>query len=289
MRLSVCTITAREQPRYEWLIRDLAAQMDDGDEIEVLIIDALTLARDLDLGRVPPGIEVRICAPKPTPYQGPHRVTSRDLHAIANARNTALCLASFDYVAFVDDRVRLGVHWLHEVRKAQERRASAVCGPCHKDMLGVGRVTDDRADRAPLGRVNCGGDWFYGGNFALPLDWALEINGCEEGTDPVGRQDRVMGHMLHNRGRRIDYLEGMSVLLDRKLAKPHPFPRIGKGVPPGDKGRAIMARFAKRDRTELTPDLGAMRSALLAGDWFPPHGATAQDPDWFDGRPIGEM
>ena len=292
MHLSICTITARAMPRYDWLIDGLAAQAQPDDDIELVIIDFHDRG-DAELvpnrSSAPALRRVKICPPKPNPWQGTYRVTRRDLHAIAHARNTALCLASHDFVAFVDDRIRLGPAWLDTVRAAEAVRTRAICGPYDRDQLGTGRLFDDRISRAPGGRTRCSGDWFYGGNFALPLAWALEINGCEEGTDPVGRQDRIMGHMLVNSGYRIDFVVGMSALVDRRLTTAHPFPRVGKGVPPADKGRAIMRRFASRRRTEMTPDLTAIRAAVQRGAPFPMHDAAATDLDWFDDQPIGDM
>ncbi len=300
MQLTVAIITARAEPRLDWLVRDLEDQARPVDAIELVIIDSMDRSADVlvpGLARRASAIrDVAISPPKPNPWQGAHRVTSRDLHGIANARNTALCLASHDYIAFLDDRVRLGRRWLDVVREGERTRFAAICGPCDRDELGTGRAFDDRRDRAVRMRTHCSGDWFYGGNFALPLEWALEINGCEEGTDPVGRQDRVMGCMLVNRGRRIDYIPAMSVLLDRKLKRQgdaggtyHPFTRANRGgPPPGDKRSAIMRRFARLDRTELTPDLRELRAAIARGEAFPPHGFTTQSPDWYDARPIGE-
>jgi hypothetical protein len=311
MKLSICTITARAEPHYEWLIEDLACQAQAGDDLEIIAIDLYDRSRHILLPNATRieenGATLRrvvVTLPKPTPYQGPHRVTSRDLHAIANARNTALCFVTSPYVAFLDDRVRLGKTWLATIRRAanewmsyasaSDRRPqpAAICGPCDRDVLGVGRLFDDRKDRTPMGRPDCGGTWFYGGNFALPMAWALEVNGCEEATDPVGRQDRVMGMMLANCGHRIDFLIEMGVVLDRKLhGAPHPVPRVRKGVPPADKSRAIIERFGtlKRTSVEYTPNLLELRGRVAGGLGFPMHGVTADDLDWFDARPIGKM
>lgn len=294
MKLSVCTITARDQPRYEWLFDALAMQARPDDEIEIVIVDLFDRSIDtlvpIDRRSTPSAIRrIQVSPPKPNPWQGEFRVTRRDLHGIANARNTALCLATHDYVAFVDDRVRLGHRWLETVRHHEATRTSAICGPCDRDVLGTGRQLDDRKERAPKGHSGCSGDWFYGGNFALPLEWALEINGCEEATDPVGRQDRVMGWMLENRGRRIDYLPHMAVWLDRKLRSEHPVPRVNIGRAPADKRTAICRRFGKHNRTLFTPDLKKLRAEIQRGEPFPVHSLTAETPDWYSGKRIGDM
>lgn len=291
MHLSICTITARAEPHYEWLLEALARQARHGDVIEIVVIDF----HDRDARQLLPNPErvqglhqIQVSPPKPNPWQGPYRVTSRDLHAIANARNTAFCLATHPYVAFLDDRVRPGPCWLATIRDAAERDI-AICGPYDRDELRIRRVRDGRSILNGYVRQGCPGIWFYGGNFALPLAWALAINGCEEGSDPVGRQDRVMGSMLVNAGKRITFHPGLSVLMDRKLRQEHPFPRINKGAGPGDKASELMRRFCSRTRTEFTPDLALIRAAVQRGEPFPLHTAKPTDLDWYDSQPIGEM
>lgn len=300
MYLSICVITARAEPKLEWLLDALSAQARQGDRIELVVVDFFDRNENAllpDLSRVPGLRRVTISPPKPNPWQGRHRVTQRDLHAIANARNTAICLATYGYLAFLDDRVKLGPRWLEVVRRGYETQTEALCGPCDRDELGVGRIIDDRS-RPGMDRRNAPPGWFYGGNFALPLSWLLEVNGCEEGTDPVGRQDRVLGHMLANQGRSIVFVPEMSVMLDRKVVshdsasalgvRTRPFPRVNKGVPPSDKATALMRRFCERTRTEFTPHLRELRNTIAQGLPFPMHRWTADDLDWFDQQPIGK-
>lgn len=288
MQLTIATITARDEPHYEWLIDELAAQAESDDEIEVVVIDfhAREPSELMPGAACVPSIRrVMVHPPKPTPWQGAHRVTSRDLHAIANARNTALCLATFGYIAFLDDRVHIGKKWLDTVRRAEHERASAICGPCDR-MVGMDIEIDSRSAISPRGEVGCDGAWLYGGNFALPLAWALEVNGCEEGTDPTGGQDCVMGLMLANHGHRIDFDMAMGVVIDRRLETKHPFQRIDED---GPRGRTIVERFAGLLRTEMTPNLDELRTRIMLGERFPPHDRLATDLDWFSGEPIGKM
>jgi len=303
MLLSVIVITARAQPQIETLMRAIDAQAVSGDVIELVLVDFLGRSfTDLDLDNTwlaqrtarPAHIgSVKLCKPKPTPYQGEHRVTSRDLHAIANARNTGFIVSSMPYLAFLDDRVTLGARWLETIREYAKRGDDdrAIAGPCDRHEFGA-RVRDDRRLRSPNGRGDCPGDWLYGGNFALPRALYELVNGCEEGTDPCGRQDRVLGMMLRNNGVRIDFLTSMGVVFDRDTAnKPHPFPRLRPGVPPADKARAILKRYGGRMRTDpaTTPDLKAMRRIILAGGKFPSHAFTADSRDWFDNTRFGDL
>lgn len=302
MKLSIATCTARREPNYSWLLDGLAAQAEVGDELELVIIDLLERSPDdlvPNFGRVDAIAQVVIAPPKPNPWQGRYRVTKRDVAAVANARNTALCLVTHDYVAFVDDSTRLGDGWLAAVRRAAARPdAGAVVqvGPIERGKPGdARRETDDRWRLYPRGKRGCPAYFLYGGNACMPLSLALEVGGFEEATDPVGRQDLVMGHMLAHAGRRIDFDPSMRVVQDRRLyAKPtdddmHPLPRVNRGNPPRDKATVIEQRYGALVKTsDLTPDIAQLRAAIQRGEPFPIHTVGAEDPDWFDCSPIGD-
>lgn len=292
---SLCSITARAEPHYDWLLRDLAGQALDGDHVELIIVDFF--ARDAAALGIDNGMleraHVRRCLvvpPKPNIWQGPHRIASRDLHAIANARNTAIVMAECDYLVFLDDRVNLGPRWLAAVRAGERARDAAIAGPYDKRVKVGDEIhlsIDHRRERKPDGMINCGGGWLYGGNFALPLSWILDVNGCEEMCDPVGCEDYIMGQMVENRGHRIDFIASMAVEQDR-TGDAHPFPRIDKGISPNDKSHAIN-KFGRRERAYGTPDLAALREHIRAGGSFPIPDPNAEHRDWYDGQLVREM
>ena len=214
---------------------------------------------------------MRYVRPKPNMWQGPHRLTSVDWWATANARNTAIVLAKHDYIVFLDDRSRLGPKWLETVRVAERERASVVCGSYVKhendpaNISKMKRTVDHRYGLNPDGKLNCGGGWLYGCTFGLPLAWALEVNGLEEGCDGLTGEDYIFGLMLGNAGRRIDFVPSLFVEQDRTMGTEHGFAMRDKGVAPNDKSHAALARFGKARRTEHTPDLG--EAALAARVW----------------------
>ena len=55
----------------------------------------------------------------------------------------------------------------------------------------------------------------FGCTFALPLEWALQMNGFEEGCDGLSMEDVIFGLMLKNNGFRIDYDPQMRMIEDR--------------------------------------------------------------------------
>ncbi len=322
MKLTIAFITARAEPMLGLLTDGLATQMIDGDDITVLVIDAL--ARD-EFGRSADdpelvskadadrfyeirgassksALRIRAMPPKPNLWQGAHRIAPRNYFANANARNTALVYCEDDYIAFLDDRTTLGPTWLARVRQGElETResprlgrnamASVLCGPVDKHLSGVdtawGPISyDHRAQHAPHGKLNCGGAWCFGANFALPLAWALEVGGVEEGCDPVGCEDYIFGSMLQNRGHRLDFVMAMAVSQDRRAdVHAEGFPRIGKGPSgPADKSQVLTRRYRDLSHTIDTPDLRALRELVRRGEPLPVPDPNVDHRDWYDGE-----
>lgn len=287
MKITITYITAREEPHLEWLCDGIEQQAKSVDRLELIVIDALGRpAKAIGYRRVKAIKKLIETKPKPSIWQGPHRITSHDFFANANARNTAIVLCSTDYICFLDDRCKLDPGWLEQVRLGEKKRKSVICGPYDKrEDWGVS--VDHRRQHAPQGKQNCGGGWCYGGNFALPLKWLLEVNGCEEGCDPVGLEDCVLGHMLENRGRRIDFIVEMSVQQDRRgFVHPLNFPRQDKGQSPDDKSHALRDRFFPRKHTEFTPDLKKLRKLVDKKKPFPIPDPNGDHRDWYDGSSI---
>lgn len=294
VRLTIAFITGRSNPHLDWLLGALAPQLDPDDEIEVLVIDlrGRTVDQIGTSARPLPRVRVRVESPKPTPWQGTHRVMSRDWWAKSSAMNTAFVLCETDYVAFTDDCCKIGPQWMETVRRGEERRRSVLAGTYDKIAGGV--VTPDhRRSSAPDGRKDCGGGWLYGCTFALPLAWALEVNGAEEGCDGLGAEDYIFGLMLENRGHRIDFVPALAVTQERvELSLPNDpsaaLRRVDKGTSPNDKSHAALKRFGKRSRTEFTPDLRALRADRAVGRLSWP--AVDRDlRDWYDGQLVREM
>lgn len=289
MRATIVYTTARVQPRLDWLLDGLERDGRASDRLELVVVDARgRSAQEIGYRPVAPVARIVETAPKPCVWQGPQRVTSRDWWALSNARNTGAVLATTDYLVFLDDRCHIGPRWLAEVRAAEAVRVSVVAGSYekHEDL----KVTHDhRRTQRPRGLEDCGGSWLFSCNFALPLEWFLGVNGFEEGCDGLSGEDSVLGLMLANRGHRIDFRPQMMVIQERSTSTQHYFARTDKGVSPNDKSHAAIARFGGRTRTELTPDLRALRARVAAGGGFPDVDRSVEHRDWYDGQPIREM
>lgn len=299
MNLSVCFVTSRYQPRLDWLIESLEAQ-NNGDKIKVIVVSLHHVERLLCK------TDILYTKPKPTVWSGPHRLTKTDWWSKSNSLNTALCFCQTDFVAFVDDRCVVGPEWLKGVRQASMERY-AVCGPyekTHNMVVENGLVksyseTDGKDHRMksiawhmkPKGLKNpwpAHPDWTYGCSLALPLEWALAVNGFDEMCDGLSYEDTVFGTMLANRGYPILFDERMKVTQDRTPGHTDPAAmRKDKGVSPKDKSHSQIERTRKATQALHPIDLRQIRKDVLAGkDWPKPWGPSS---DWFDAQPIAEM
>ena len=124
--------------------------------------------------------------PKPTIWQGEHRITKVDWWAKCNSMNTGICLCDTEWIAFVDDRSVLSHGWLQCVQDSMIHNY-AVCGSYekHSNMkVENGEVVDPgellgQDIRRDFGYPVKTTDW-YGGSCALPLEWCLRVNGYPE-------------------------------------------------------------------------------------------------------------
>lgn len=249
--LTIAYITSRLDPKIEWFFDSLHRETGgDYADIRILVIDfwahenwrcpinppgfsgPSTVDRSvfmLSRLRAPPSVFDHI-PPKPTVWQGRHRVTRDNWFAASNTRNTAILYAQPGWIAFVDDLSVLMPGWLGAVRAgmanvkppppryrrrpAVEARNPAIVMGAYKKMKAL-RVKDGLVasceefpngvdSRWPSGRdgqaVRMNGSCMFGCSLAAPVEAFLEINGFDERCDGLGSEDYIAGIMLENSG-----------------------------------------------------------------------------------------
>lgn len=292
--LTIVYITARDNPEIGWMLDSLRRQRHEPDRI-IIISTSLPLVKSN-------WFEVH--RPKPTVWQGPHRLTKEDWWAASNSRNTGLCLCQTEWIAFVDDRCILMPTWMNAVEEAM-KGDYVVCGPYQKRVgmtveqgiikhAGIITGEDSRLEyvckyyQGLQNHYPCGGEWTFGATLAMPTEWALTVNGFEELCDGLSSEDYLFGLMLANNGYPIKYDIRMAVVQDRTPDKISPvMRRTDKGVSPNDKSHRILAMLKDSKKTSHQWDLRKIRADVLAGKPFPI--PTGPETDWFDGEPLKDM
>ena len=304
MKLTVVYITARAEPKVEWFLDSLARQVKFEDDIRPIIVDLyerpIPNAKRDYFHSFP---LLKVVPIKPNIYQGKHRLFKEDWWAISTARNTGICLCETEWIAFCDDRCVLSAYWLDAVRAAQNH-GYALAGSYEKwyglqvvDGCIVGAekcTTKDHRDNGIAGPRKIPGQWWFGCTSALPVEWALKINGFAESADSLGLEDNIFGTMLQANGYPICFDNRMKIIEDRTPYACEGLPkRTDKGVSPNDRSHDLLNRLKdlKRAKHSFEPefdyDLRDVRNIVQSGGKFPiPTGPTK---DWYDGQPWNEM
>lgn len=306
--LTIAYLTFRENPRFEWFASSLKREFrdtpgTDSSLTQVVVID----------GRYPRKLEADFPfdhrSPKPTVWQGTHRLTRRDYFCAANTRNTALAIARHGHVVFVDDLSVLAPGWL----KAHLHAAAngyVLCGTTHKrkkiEVSSEGEIlrseelvhgTDSRMRYLVDDSLfRCGGGWLYGGTFSVPLEHALRVNGQDEICDSIGGEDYDFGQRLERAGSEIYITRTCGTIEDEDahhtqetmIRLDKPWPDLVDG--PYSSNRLLNRLRRESDRVWTLGNsfvLREMRDRVLSGEPFPiPVEPTTH---WVDGQPLSEM
>jgi Glycosyl transferase family 2 len=292
--LTVVYVTARHKPETQWFHDSLFRELG-GDYSNTDVIIVNTYAP----GLLRSGSHLISTPPKPTIWQGEHRITKEDWWAKCNALNTGIALCDTEWIAFVDDRCVLAHGWLQCVQDSMIH-GYAVCGSYEKRAgMGVsnGEIIwegeflggDDRPQRGfPVPTK----DW-YGGSCAMPLEFALRVNGFPEWlNDGLGFEDVAFGILLRNNHLPMYYDSRMKIIEDRTPGE------IGGALKRGSKPSPNEDKYQAKDYRILSImnssvnsgnpfDISKLREDVLRGEPFPP--PCASHYDWFDNQPISEM
>jgi hypothetical protein len=314
--LTIAYVTFRKAPRFDWFARSLARELrasPDAPELQILVVDGRLWADDdvrrcQLLSEAAGLIGFQHVPPKPTVWQGPHRLTSKDYFCAANTRNTAFALARGSHVAFVDDLSVLLPGWLNSHVHAM-KHGYVLCGStCKNNNI----VVDDAGnivsfDPFPPGQdsrmpemqrhespFQCNGGWLYGGTFSVPLELALAVNGQDEQCDTIGGEDYDFGSRLERAGAVIRATTIGTFEDEDGHHAEAPMVRLDKPWP-GEHGpyssNYLLHRLQSEPRRTQPLgnnfDLRELRAKVLAGEPFPV--PTEPSKHWVDGQPLSEM
>jgi len=315
--LTIAYTTSRQEPCIQWFFDSLHRETGgDYSGIKVIVVDFWKHIRSR--GNVSINwvellshcLSTVYTPPKPSVWQGKHRLTSADYFDQCNARNTALCLAPDGWIAFVDDLTILMPGWLKSVREAIAGNYIA-CGAYRKakDMVVKDGILQSFTDHiagvdhrwahgSDERAVDCTGSWAYGCSLAMPVEAALAVGGYPEALCAgIGYEDTIMGKMLENAGNKFKYdrrmltyesEEGHAQLPVMKREDPC---RGDPNANPRDDMSHAMLRAVKdmKFHPNYFGDEGirGLRNRVLAGEPFP----IMQIPQhrWFDSKPLSEL
>ncbi len=313
MTLTIAYMTCRKNPRFEWFADSIREQLDPA-QFDLLVVDFYAKERDLAEYARSIGINAKSMTPKPTVWQGEHRLVKENHFAAANARNTAICAANGDYLVFADDLSVARPGWGQAVLEAA-KAGCVVCGSYQKGLnlrTGLRKKVVDGKETEELERFiefnehppgkdarllhqtrvgPCHPGWFYGCSCGAPLEAFLKINGYPEIADGMGYEDAVTGMALAENGYKFVFDPRMATVESEEgHHRDKPFIRSDPGVSPNDKSHALLniCHKTKHFDNYFGPDgIRGLRERIQAGEPFP----VVQIPEheWFTGKPLREL
>lgn len=151
----------------------------------------------------------------PNVYQGPFRKTTRDYFYAGISRNTGIVASRHPYIMFCDDLALPSPQWLSQVRHAADHKYLLAGMYSKRKNLVVENGLMVSSDDFPPGvdsRMPHGNDggivpWHgsgvFGCSFGVPLESALETDGCGLEVAAQGADDYCWGIRLERTGLKV--------------------------------------------------------------------------------------
>lgn len=320
IRVDVVYLTSRRNSRVKWFCDGLVREAktmehyEGRPELRVIFVDTRLWYDDETERRAE--FEAAVggrftfvhVSPKPSVWQGPHRLTRFDFFCAASARNTAFCYATGEHVAFADDLSCLMPGWLSGHLHAAKHHY-VLCGSTNKNLemqvddQGLPysyRVfppgQDHRLRTAQRdGSIRCSGSWLFGGTFSVPLEAALRVNGQDEMHDTIGGEDYDFGIRLERSGVDVCYNRTCATMESEEAHHDEPgslMVRIDKPVAVHGpySSNLLYYRLMSSNSTWTMSNryvLRDLRAAIQRGEPFP----VPREPDrhWVDDQLLTEM
>lgn len=244
--------------------------------------------------------------PKPSRFQGKHRVTKDHWWDAASARNTALCLAPDGFLAYFDDLSVLLPGYGKQLRLAMTKPGVITLGAYQKvknlnvvkgDIISFEKFDGGMDHRYGYGRdhdpLPCSGQWLYGCSLVGNTEAFLITGGWPEAiSQSLSMEDVLQGLMSEKMGYRFQYDRSMMTYeSEEHHHSDFVIRRSDFGVSPNDKSHAALRII--QQGSGFHPNyfgeegIRGLRKRILAGEPFP----VPQIPchEWWTGKPLEEL
>jgi hypothetical protein len=218
---------------FKFFADSLAHQLDDGSDIEVIMIDN-SWSEDREVyfkDCVANRFRFIHAAPKPSPFSGPYKRTSNEYLSLASARNTGILQSEAPYIFFVRDGAVAAKGWWRAAREAALNGyvVTGAVQQCTSLQMNNGRPGDQsfgsKQSDTRLNQVGSSskpievsGHLYYGPLVGAPRSVLEDINGFDELCDSTGGEDWHLGQRLSFSGESI-FFDGRMLMYEQIVAK----------------------------------------------------------------------
>lgn len=311
-KFAIAYMTCRKEPHFEWFMESLARQCQPQYQ-ELIIVDfyADEPGRREAVAKINSelGFDLKHVTPKPSVWQGKHRLTKENYFDAGNARNTALCLTSSTSIAYCDDLSVLAPEWYKSVMEAVNRPGYTF-GSYRKVMnLVVERGLISSFSHHDIGQdvrrcalrdlrkvAPCHPDWLFGCSLVCPTEALISAGGWPEKLCAgMGYEDSCFARIVRNRKERT-YFDPMMMTYESEEDHHRPDGRFLRSdpcrcnpcsSPKDDKSHAMMAKVEAATESGNDYDIRKLRDSVMNGGEFPI--PTEPTTEWFTGIKLCDL